>query len=180
MLDVAPNPFTEPIKKFIQDLKATKWEFPYLLQTFHLLITLVLLAILSLFFVSLGLVSQISNSFWKVLRGIGDRMSFANPIPSLFYAISATIYFLLFLPFFLLQSPFWLSGWITSKIGFRPFIILLVTVLISVGIYIYQPNLPRELLGKIISFQDSIKTEYFASDSLETTVENPNLSKIGQ
>lgn len=178
MLDVAPNPFGEPIKKFIGDIKSTKWEFPYLLQVFHLLITGIILILLVLFYLSLGLVSQISNSFWSVIERIGERMSFSNPIASLFYAVSATIYFIIFLPFFLFQSPFWLSGWMTSKIGIKPFIILLITTMMTLGIYLFQPNLPRMLLNKLISIQDSIKTEYFSSDSLATQKDNLNASSV--
>ena len=116
MLNISPNPFTEPLKKFIQDIRSTKWAFPYLLQIFHLLITISLIIILGVFYLTIGLVSQISNSFWDVIVNNGDRMSFSNPIPSLFYAVSLVIYFLIFLPFFIIQSPFWLGGWITESI----------------------------------------------------------------
>ena len=98
-------------------------------------------------------------------------MSFSDPIPSLFYAISVLIYFLIFLPFFLLQSPFWLSGLIASKIGFRPFIILVITLLLSIGIYYFQPDLPKNILAKVISYHSSIKNDYFTSDSSKTTTE---------
>lgn len=172
MLDIVTNPLKDPIKKLLEDLKSTEWKFPYLLQTFHFLITLVLLLILFILYITVGVISQIANSFWNILTGMGERMSFSNPISSLFYAVSSLIYFLLFLPFFLLQSPFWISGWITSKIGFKPFIIIIIVFLISVGIYFFQPEFSHSVLAKVVSYHDSIKHEYFPPDSLNITVEN--------
>lgn len=181
MLVISTNPLKEPILKLLSDLKSTQWQFPYLLQTFHLIITAFLLFILLILYVTVGILSQIANSFWNVLVGTGERMSFSNPISSLFYAISVVIYFIIFLPFFLLQSPFWISGWITSKIGFRPFIILVITLILSIGIYYFRPDLPKEIIAKVISYQDSIKNEYFSSDSsntqIEIKLESENLTK---
>lgn len=172
MLEVVTNPLKDPIKKLFDDLKSTIWNFPYLLQTFHFLITVVLLFILFILYITVGVISQIANSFWNILTGMGERMSFSNPISSLFYAISALIYFLLFLPFFLLQSPFWISGWITSKIGLKPYILIILTFLISAGVYFFQPDFSKSVLAKVVSYHDSIKHEYFMSDSVSITIDN--------
>ncbi len=168
MLDIAPNPYSEPIKKFIHDLKATKWKFPFILQLAHAFITIFLLFILFILYITIGIISQISNSFWDLITDLGQKMSYSNPIESSFYALSATIYFVLFLPFFFIQSPIWFSGWLSSKIGFRPFIVLIITILMSTSIYFFQPQLATNTLNKIIELQDSIRNEYFASDSLDT------------
>ena len=176
MLAVAKNPYGEPIQKFFQELKETKWQFPFLLQAIHAIISLFLLVILLFLYVTVGIVSQISNSFWDVIDDLGDKMSFSNPFPSLFYAISATIYFAIFLPFFILQSPIWLSGWITSKIGFRPFIIIIFTIIITGLLYYYQPQVALDAVDNLIAFQDSIRDEYFSSDS--TQIINANVSTL--
>jgi len=174
MLDIAPNPYLEPIKKFLHDLKVTRWTFPYLLQIMHTVITVFLLIILFVLYVTIGIISQISNSFWDLISGLTQKMSFSNPMESSFYALSATLYFILFLPFFLIQFPIWVSGWFASKIGFRPFIIILIIAVISIGIYHFQPNLASDTLTKIIDIQDSIKTEYFSSDTTSTYSNNTN------
>jgi len=166
MLNIASNPYSEPIKKFIHDLKVTEWKFPFILQVAHAVITSILLLLLLVFYVTIGIISQISNSFWNLITGLGDKMSFSNPIESSFYALSATIYFFIFLPFFIVQSPIWLGGWFASKIGFRPFIIILVTLLLSVGLFFFQPRLATSALEKIINVQNSIRSQYFASDTL--------------
>lgn len=176
MLVVAKNPYAEPILKFLQELKETKWRFPFLLQSLNAVISLFLLIILIVLYLTVGLISQISNSFWDVIDDLGDKMSFSNPFPSLFYAISATIYFLLFLPFFIIQSPIWLSGWITSKIGFRPFIIILFTIIVTGLLYYYQPQAAFDAIDNLIAFQDSIRDEYFSSDS--TYIINTNVSTL--
>ena len=181
MLDIAINPYSEPLKKFWNDLKITKWKFPFILQFVHAIITIFLLAILLVLYVSVGIISQISNSFWDLITVLAHKMSFSNPIESSFYALSATIYFILFLPFFIVQSPIWLSGWFSSKIGFKPFITLLLIIIFSFSVYFFQPQLASDALDKIISAKDFIKTEYFAEDSLNISNEQlstlPNLQK---
>lgn len=168
MLDIAPNPYAEPIKKFIHDLKVTEWKFPFILQTFHALISILLLILLFILYSTIGIISQISNSFWALINGLGEKMSFSKPIESSFYAISATVYFIIFLPFFIIQSPIWIFGWFSSKIGLKPFIIIIVCLFLTSYILLYQPKFPTETFDKIIDLHDSIKTEYFASDSLDT------------
>lgn len=171
MLDIAQNPYSEPIKNFISDLKITKWVFPYVLQSVHFIIMIFLIILLFVLYATIGIISQISNSFWNLIYGLGQKMSFSNPIESSFYALSATIYFLLFLPFFIVQSPIWLSGWLSSKVGFKPFIIILVTIILSTLMYLYQPKFAFEALIKIVEFQDSIRNEYFLPDTLQNSNE---------
>jgi hypothetical protein len=176
MLDFAQNPYSEPIRKFLHDLKVTKWKFPFILQIAHGVITIFLLILLLVLYITIGIVSQISNSFWDLITGLGQKMSFSNPIESSFYAFSASIYFILFLPFFIIQSPIWLSGWFSSKIGFRPFIVMLLIIIVTAGLYYFQPQFANEALEKIISLQDSIRLEYFTSDS--TITMDANISNI--
>jgi hypothetical protein len=167
MLDISPNPFADPIKNFIKDLRATKWQFPYILQAIHSAISAILLIILLVLYATVGIVAQISNSFWDLITGIGQKMSFSSPIESSFYAISATIYFIIFLPFFILQLPIWFGGWFASKIGIKPLIIILGAVIIGIGVYFFVPQLPTKTIAQIVKIQDSIKKEYFSNDSLK-------------
>ena len=176
MLDIAINPYSEPIKKFWNDLKITKWKFPFILQSVHAIITLFLLIVLLILYVTIGIISQISNSFWDLISGLSQKMSFSNPIESSFYALSATIYFILFLPFFIIQSPIWVSGWFSSRIGFKPFIALLLIFLFSTGVYLYKPQIINEAINEVISFQEYVKSEYFAADSVN--ISNEQLSKL--
>ena len=169
MLDVATNPYADTLKKFFADFRNIKWKFPFLLELVHAIINLVLLVVLIILYTTVGFISQISNTFWDYLTGLGQKMSFSIPIQSLFYALSATVYFLLFLPFFIFQFPFWLSGWVTSKIGFKLFLILLITFTTSAVLYYFNPNIAQESISRISLLHDSIKTEYFPSDSLENS-----------
>jgi hypothetical protein len=165
MLDLAPNPYLEPIKGFISDLKTTKWIFPFIPQVLHLLITLFLILLLGILYATIGLISQISNSFWDLITGLGDRMNFSSPITSSFYALSISIYFVLFLPFFILQSPIWISGWVANKIGFKAFLILMLTLVVSFSIYYFQPDFSKSTINKIVHIHNIVKAEYFTSDT---------------
>lgn len=176
MLSIAINPYSEPLKKFWNDLKITKWKFPYILQFVHAIITIFLLALLLILYLTIGIISQISNSFWDLIIGLSQKMSFSNPIESSFYALSATIYFLFFLPFFIIQYPIWLSGWLSSKIGFKPFITLLLIFIFSCSVYLYRPQFAYYALDKIVSVKNYIKTAYFDQDSLN--INNKKLSTL--
>ena len=169
MLNVAVNPYLETIKNLFSDFRAIKWKFPYILQSIHSLITLFLLILLLLLYATLGFVSQVSNTFWDYLTGIGRKMHFSNPVQTLFYAISATLYFILFLPFFIFQLPFWFSGWLIGKIGFRTFLILLISIIATISICFLNPDIANKSFNEIAKIQKSIKTKYFGSDSLNTT-----------
>lgn len=169
MLNVAVNPYSEILKTLLSDFRAIKWEFPFILQTIHSLITFFLLFVLLVLYVSLGFISQISNTFWDYLVSIGKKMSYSSPIQTVFYALSATLYFVLFLPFFIIQIPFWFSGWLTSKIGFRAFIILLITFLTTFAIYFLKPEIAQNSFSEVAKIHNSLKAKYFGSDSLFTT-----------
>ena len=71
MLVISTNPLKDPILKLLGDLKSTQWQFPYLLQSFHLIITVFLLTILLTLYVTVGVLSQIANSFWNVISATG-------------------------------------------------------------------------------------------------------------
>jgi hypothetical protein len=182
MLDIAINPYSEPLKKFWNDLKITKWKFPYILQLVYAIITVLLLTLLLILYLTIGIVSQISNSFWDLIAGFVQKMSFSIPITSSFYALSATIYFILFLPFFIIQSPIWLSGWFSSKIGIKPFIALLMVSLLSAVVYFYKPQIANDAINEIIIFQEFVKSEYFSSDSVSISEEQltklPNITTV--
>ncbi len=168
MLNIAVNPYSEILKTLLSDFRAIKWEFPFILQTIHSLITFVLLFVLLILYATLGFISQISNTFWDYLVSIGNKMSYSNPIQTVFHAISATLYFVLFLPFFIIQIPFWFSGWLTAKIGFRAFIILLITFLTTFAIYFLKPDIAKSSFNEVAKIHESLKVKYFGSDSLIT------------
>lgn len=167
MLKIAVNPYSEILKSLVSDYKTIKWKFPYILQTIHSVITFILLTILLLLYGTVGFISQISNTFWDYLVSIGKKMSYSSPIQTVFYALSATIYFILFLPFFLIQIPFWFSGWLTAKIGFKAFLILLVTILTTFAIYFLKPEIAKSSFNEIAKIHESLRVKYFGSDSLK-------------
>lgn len=175
MFELAPNPYTDPIKKFFKELKNIQWNPPFILQTIQATIAFVILLILSALYITIGIISQISTTFWDLVIGMGEKMNFSQPIESSAYAIALILYFVLFLPFFILQSPVWISGWLTSKIGYKPFIAILFVFAVSVGVYFFSPNLATNSYAKILQFQDSIRAEYFTDDSVKTTLEPPQI-----
>ncbi len=173
MFDLAPNPYSDPFKKFIQELKKIQWKPPFILQTIQAIITVIIIVILSGLYITIGIISQISTTFWDLVIGMGEKMNFSQPIESSAYAIALILYFILFLPFFILQSPIWISGWLTSKIGYKPFIAILFVFALSIGIYFYSPEIATNPYAKILQIQDSIQATFFSSDSVNTKSKEP-------
>lgn len=171
MLEIAPNPYADPIKKFIGDLKEIEWKFPFLVQIAHVLITLLILLIVLVLYLTVGIVSQISQTFWDLLVGMGERMTFSHPVESTAYVIATVVYFILFLPFFILQSPIWFSGWMASKIGFKPFITILLIAVTSGILYYFNPNIAVDTYDKIIGLKSSVESEFNTNDSLSVPIE---------
>ena len=175
MLDVATNPYGEPLKKIFSDLKETEWKIPFILPFVHAVISITLIILLIILYATLGFVSQVSNSFWRVVAGQGQKMSFSTPLSSFYYAISATVFFVIFFPFFIIQSPFWMSGWIVSKIGFRTFItIIIITISISALIY-FQPDMVDSAINKVADATSKLISEYFPSDSLNIQIDQSSI-----
>ncbi len=170
MLEVASNPYKDPIIKFIGDIRVIDWKFPFLVQLAHALITIFILLIVLVLYLTVGIISQVSETFWDLIVGMGERISFSHPIESTAYVIATIIYFLLFLPFFILQLPIWFSGWMASKIGFKPFITLLLIAVTTGILYYYNPNIASDTYDKIIGFKSSVITEYSSKDSLDTEI----------
>ncbi|MBK7106579.1 MAG: hypothetical protein IPH62_15000 [Ignavibacteriae bacterium] len=166
MFELAPNPYSDPIKKFHSELKGIQWKPPFILQTIQAIISSIILVVLSLFYITVGVVAQISTTFWDLILGLGEKMSFSQPIESTAYAIALALYFILFLPFFILQSPIWMCGWLATKIGLKPFIAIVFIFTVATTIYFYTPETATQSYAKIIEFQDSIRKEYFAQDSV--------------
>ncbi len=172
MFELAPNPYSDPIKKFYSEIKGIQWKVPFILQGIQAFVTIIILAILSILYVTVGIVSQISTTFWDMIVGLGEKMNFSQPIESTAYAIALVLYFILFLPFFILQSPVWFGGWLSTKIGFKPFLVITLIFAVSIYIYFFSPDTATNSYAKIIAIQDSITKEYFSSDSLSVPVDS--------
>ncbi|MBK8946376.1 MAG: hypothetical protein IPM32_14065 [Ignavibacteriae bacterium] len=176
MFELAPNPYSDPIKKFLLEFKSIQWKPPFILQAIQAIVSVIIISVLSILYVTVGIIAQISTTFWDLIVGLGEKMSFSQPIESTAYAIALALYFILFLPFFILQSPIWMCGWLSSKIGFKPFIAILFILALSTTIYFYTPETATNSYTKIIQIQDSIRKEYFAKDTLSS----PPIEQIAQ
>ncbi|MDX1699956.1 MAG: hypothetical protein R3250_05015 [Melioribacteraceae bacterium] len=175
MLDVAPNPYSEPLQKIITDLKATKWKLPFILPIVHAAISIFLIFVLLILYITLGFVSQVSNSFWRVVAGQGQKMSFSAPLSSFYYAISATVFFIIFLPFFVIQSPFWMSGWLASKIGFKLFITLIILTISVAALFYFQPEMVDSAIDKVSGAANKLMSEFFPSDTLNVQIDQTSI-----
>lgn len=136
-LIVEKNPYAEPILKFINEIKDTAWAFPFVPQVVNTIVIIFILLILCLLYITIGIISQISSTFWSLIVQTGQKIVSDNPVQSSAYAIAIGVYFILFLPPFLIQFPFWLIGYIISKVGFAAFLwIIAILSLIIISLYL--------------------------------------------
>jgi hypothetical protein len=159
MLIIPKNPYQEPISRFIYELTITKWLFPYIPQVIHSIVIFVIILILIILYATIGIISQISSIFWNLIVQTGQKIKIEYPIEGSAYGIAIGIYFTLFLPFFLVQFPFWLLGWFISKIGFRSFVFTMFVIMSVLIAYYLSP-----------SFQSKIKNLTKRSDSTNTKI----------
>jgi len=108
------NPFGKPILSSLSTLTQIGWKFPYIANLISVVITLVIVAILALLFISIGIATQISGMFVSLMAQASKDAREADAIEKSGYVVSIGIYFLLFLPFWLIQLPFQLIGWFWS------------------------------------------------------------------
>jgi hypothetical protein len=128
---VIQNPYFRPIKNLAQNIRDIQWEFPFIPQIIQLLVLLFVLVVLCILFITIGIVSQISQLFWNLIVDTQTQLQEGSALEKSAYAIAAGVYFTLFLPFWLIQSPFWFIGWIWQKLGF----IGLILTFLFIGVF---------------------------------------------
>lgn len=170
MLIVENNPYAEPIGKFLDELKNTNWDFPYLPQIIHSIVICLILLILFFLYLTVGIISQISSTFWNLIVQTGEKIDLNKPIESSAYAIAIGVYFILFLPFFLFQFPFWLLGWFVSKIGFKTFVVLMFIITTILLLFYFSPSLSTKFKS-LLNFEDSLSTDDTIIDSTHIKIE---------
>ena len=170
------NPYSEPIIKFYSELISIKWGFPYVPHAIQSIVLLLVIFILICLYMTIGVISQISSIFWNLIIAASQKIDIEAPIESSAYAIAIGIYFILFLPFFLVQFPFWLLGWFISKIGFKSFIFIIFLIMVLIIGYCYY-NPIRKYYNTSFIDVDSTKNILFKKDSTQSTNPEPTIKR---
>lgn len=115
MAQVPENSFGKPIKALICQLKDTDFSFPFLPQIIKIIvISLVILVLFSLY-VTIGILSQVSSVLLELMGETSKNISGDSFLNASAYAVAYAIYAILFMPLFIILSPFLLIGLMFKK-----------------------------------------------------------------
>ncbi len=142
------NPFGPPIQDFADRIFSLQWRFPFVPQGAQLMIFLFLVLACACLYCTVGIASQISAAFWKLICEAQREMREEAPVQKSAYAVATGIYFLAFLPFFLIQFPFWIIGWLWGNVGNWVAVVLVIFIVATV-VWWADPELLEQVLRSV-------------------------------
>jgi len=136
MASLSENQFAEPIKNLFIELKPNnnKFEFPFIPQIIKAIVIGIILIVLSILYCSIGILSQVSTLLRDLMEDAGEKIKEGSFINASGYAVAYAIYLIIFIPFFLVQTPFLLIGYVyhKSRISFTIFIIASIIAICTI------------------------------------------------
>jgi hypothetical protein len=139
------NPFARPMGGIVDQLKEIQWEAPFLAQSMQAVVLSLVFLIILLLAITIGVAFQIGGVFQVLLIDASARVKTGGFVERSAYAISAGIYFLLYVPFWVIQFPFAFIGWLWtfSRLVALIFALFLIAVLTVV---LLDPVLAKAML----------------------------------
>jgi hypothetical protein len=122
MIPVTSNQFSEPLSRIVQKASTLNWKPVYLIPSSIEFFALSVVALVFLLLWPYGVFPIIASFLWKLIEDSFEEIkgkSFSTAMP---YTVSIGIYFLIWLPFFIICFPCYLIGFIGKWLtGFEPF-----------------------------------------------------------
>jgi hypothetical protein len=143
------NPYRQPMRTFVADMRSLDWSFPFLVAAIQLVVLLVLVFLCGLLYGTIGVASHISDKFWRLIIDSQQRISQeGSAVEKSAYAVATVLFFSVFLPFFLIQLPFWLLGSLWHHLG-NPLAILVTVAVVGIGAWLWwSPETLQQLLDR--------------------------------
>jgi hypothetical protein len=135
------NPYARPVRDFLGQALQMRWQFPFIPQVIQLLAFLLMIAVCVILYCTVGLASQVSGAFWKLIVDAKGRMEGRTSLEKSAYVVAVGVYFACFLPFFLPQLPFWMIGWLWVRLssGWMWLMLGVLLALAVVAVMTYEP-----------------------------------------
>ena len=112
MKSIIENQFSEPINRIFQRIGSLNWKPVYLLPSAIEFFALSIVMIVFLILWPYGLIPIIATFIWRLIEdSVGEikGKTFAYAMP---YTVAIGIYFLIYLPFFILCLPLYTIGFL--------------------------------------------------------------------
>lgn len=133
------NPFVSPIVKCYESLRNMTWGFPYLPQVIMVTVLALQIILFGFLLLTVGIASQISTMFRAQIEDSKQAMRTASNVEKSAYVMAIGIYFALIIPFWLVQMPFFILGWIWEHVRWILYL-LVVTAVIIAAIIVTKPE----------------------------------------
>jgi len=129
------NPFVRPLLGIIGQLRGIEWEFPFIAQIIQGMVLLFVFLVLFCLTATVGIAIQVGGVFHVLLIDATSKFKTGGFAERSAYAICAGIYLLLFVPFWFLQLPFAVLGWLWTQS--RSFALIIGLIVVLFGAYVY-------------------------------------------
>lgn len=130
------NPFAAPVIKIVHEIKSIEYEVPYIPNIIELILLIISLLILSTLYITVGIISQIECMLKNLINKSQANMNEADAIERSAYAVTAGVYTLFWVPFWIVLLPFNVLGWLWNKAGNSGiFFLVIVLGVFSIAVY---------------------------------------------
>ena len=108
------NPFYEPIESMVKQIRSTPWALPYIHNLVMVIVCIFLILVFFTLYISVGVASQIVAIFGDQIAHERQRIIEVSPVEKSGHAMAIGIYFLVMIPFWLIQVPFLVIAYIAD------------------------------------------------------------------
>lgn len=131
MASLSENQYKIPILDLWEEIKHTEWCAPFLPQVLKVIVIGVILLLLSVMYLTIGEISQLSGLLLNLMSETGKNIKSDSFINASAYAITYAVYLVLFIPLWIIQAPFLLLGCVYHKSKLLYILLLMLIVIIG-------------------------------------------------
>lgn len=143
------NPFIRPVMSIVEQIKTVEWDFPFVAQGIQCIVLAFVLVLLVVLAATIGIAIQVGGVFHVLLLDATSKFKVGGYAERSAYAICAGIYLMLFIPFWIVQLPFSILGWLWTCS--RALALALGIIILAFGIVSYlQPTLIPQLFDQLM------------------------------
>lgn len=112
MKTIIDNPFSQPIKQIIDKIQHLNWEPVYSIPSGITFLALSMVFIIFILLWPYGLIPIITSFLWNLIEDNVKDIKYKNIFEAMPNTIAIGIYFLVWLPFFVIAFPIYTIGFI--------------------------------------------------------------------
>lgn len=114
------NPYRKPIQGHWRRLQSIRWALPFLPQAVIALALMLILGALCVLYATIGIAAQITAMCLTLMGDAGQQFAQAVGVEKSAYIVAVAVYGLVFVPFWLIQTPVLLLGWGVQRLAESP------------------------------------------------------------